>query len=155
MNEQNKKRKEMALATGGVSILAVFVVLCLTTLSVLSLVSAQADLALSTRGAKATEEYYAADLIAQEKLKSMAESLLEEDWEESVRALGGEIVMEGDAGPVLSYRVEIDRIKALEVRVRISANGEGTPTGEWEVIAYKTVTAPSVESEGGMNVLQR
>lgn len=53
------------IGVGGSSVLAVFVVLCLTTFGVLSLVSARADLRLSQRAAEQVTLYYEADARGQ------------------------------------------------------------------------------------------
>ncbi len=52
-------------AVGGVSLLVIFAVLCLTVFSLLSLTTVRADSRLSETSAKAVSDYYAADLKAQ------------------------------------------------------------------------------------------
>lgn len=61
---------------GASSILMIFVVLCLTTFSVLSLVSARADMRLTRKQQQAVESYYAADAQADVLLREIDEALL-------------------------------------------------------------------------------
>ena len=64
-------RRGGALGMGSVSILAIFVVLCLTTLAALSLVGAHADYTLAQKNARASASYYAADASAEGKLQEI------------------------------------------------------------------------------------
>lgn len=61
-------KRGAGINVGGASILVIFIILCLTTFATLSLVSANADLRLTEKAAKATTEYYAADTRAEETL---------------------------------------------------------------------------------------
>jgi hypothetical protein len=69
----NRKFK-MGIGLGGPSIIMIFVVLCMTTLSALSLMTANADWKLSKKAAGSTEEYYAADSKAEEILAECDEA---------------------------------------------------------------------------------
>ncbi|MBC8571366.1 hypothetical protein [Zongyangia hominis] len=78
--EQNRNAPSLAL--GGSSILMVFVILCLTTFAVLSLVSSSADWNLTRRTAQSVTDYYAADGQA-ERVLSGANQNLQSAWETS------------------------------------------------------------------------
>ena len=71
----SKSKSTTGLNVGGSSILVIFVLLCLTTFATLSMVSANADYKLSQRTAVATQEYYAADALAQD-VRAEIEGLL-------------------------------------------------------------------------------
>ena len=71
----SKSKGTTGLNVGGSSILVIFVLLCLTTFATLSMVSANADYKLSQRTALATQEYYAADALAQD-VRAEIEGLL-------------------------------------------------------------------------------
>ena len=73
MAEQTRKQPGTGIGVGGSSILAVFVVLCLTTFATLSLVSANADLRLSRKSAESVSAYYTADAGAQALLAQLDE----------------------------------------------------------------------------------
>ena len=64
----NKKERFSPPAVGGVSLLVVFAVLCLTIFDLLGLATVQADRRLADASAKAVADYYAADSEAQEIL---------------------------------------------------------------------------------------
>lgn len=55
------KKLKMSLGLGGPSIIMIFVILCLTTLGVLSLTTANADWKLTTKNANFLTSYYDAD----------------------------------------------------------------------------------------------
>lgn len=61
-------KNNTGLNTGSSSILVIFIVLCLTTLAVLSMVSASSDYKLSRKIADRTTDYYNAVNKAEEKL---------------------------------------------------------------------------------------
>ena len=67
MEETGRRRQGpgAGIGVGASSVLAVFVVLCLTTFAVLSLASARADLRLSQKAARQTALYYEADARGQ------------------------------------------------------------------------------------------
>ena len=58
-------------AVGGISLLVVFAVLCLTVFALLSLSTVRADARLSEASAQAVADYYAADCQAQEILAQL------------------------------------------------------------------------------------
>lgn len=55
------KKLKMSLGLGGPSIIMIFVILCLTTLGILSLTTANADWKLTTKNANFLTSYYDAD----------------------------------------------------------------------------------------------
>ena len=61
----NKKESFSPPAVGGISLLVVFAVLCLTIFGLLSLATVQADGRLADASAQAVTDYYAADCEAQ------------------------------------------------------------------------------------------
>ncbi len=71
MNEKARRGQPPLIATGITSLVLVFVLLCLLTFAVLSLVSAQADLRLSQKSAARTTAYYAAENAANDLLLAL------------------------------------------------------------------------------------
>ena len=67
MRTENRERFSPP-AVGGVSLLVVFAVLCLTVFALLALTTVQADKRLADASAQAVADYYAADCQAQEIL---------------------------------------------------------------------------------------
>lgn len=62
---QNKHKQEYRVGTGATSMLMIFIVLCLTTLSILSYSSARADLAITKRNVEMNEKSNEAVCAAQ------------------------------------------------------------------------------------------
>lgn len=68
------KKSHSVISTGTASIVLIFVMLCMLTFSVLSLVSAQANLRLSQKSAERTTEYYQAENAANDILIQMEDA---------------------------------------------------------------------------------
>ena len=71
----SSKKKQFGMNIGSASILLVFVILCLVSFAVLSIVSANADSRLSTRVLERTTAYYAACNQAEQSLAGMDNTL--------------------------------------------------------------------------------
>lgn len=137
--KQRSRPNNAGLGVGMVSILIVFVILCLTTFATLSLVSARADLRLTNRAADSLREYYAADSAAQEQLAQL-DALLEQsgaDWQQLVEDSG--VLCElSDTAATLRYQVAVNERKQLLVALTLPLSDNGLPDGplaicEWRV----------------------
>ncbi len=138
--------------TGGISILAIFVVLCLTTLATLSLVSAKADLALAEKTRQSAEQYYEADAIAEEFAVSVMRAAgTGENYTELLTDAGYEVNVSGDTALVV-YDIPIDEIRSLHVELELALNG-GTPTGEWSRTCWETRVAEDTEEDQTLTLL--
>lgn len=131
MRTENRERFSPP-AVGGVSLLVVFAVLCLTVFALLSLSTVRADERLSQLSAQSVEAYYQADCTAQEILAQLR---------------GGETVSQdikikskktSDTGEVrYSYTCPISETQALEVEVSVQGEDyrvlrwQAVPTGDW------------------------
>ncbi|MCL1906033.1 MAG: hypothetical protein FWG06_03380 [Clostridiales bacterium] len=69
----NEKKQSPLFGVGGVTLLTVLLVLALTMFAVLTLSSAQADMRLSEKNARAVRDYYAADAQAVRLQAAVAE----------------------------------------------------------------------------------
>ena len=67
-----KKSSKAGMSIGASSILIIFIIVCLVTFAVLSLVSAGADYRLSQKVAERNQSYYNATSAAQEKLRDLS-----------------------------------------------------------------------------------
>ena len=148
----NRNDTGVSTGTGGISILAIFVVLCLTTLAALSLVSARADYALAEKTAMSSVQYYEADAQAEETLAAVVHASSEAGWQEAVRALGCTVEQQ-DGMALVSYDVEIDNIKNLHVGLSFTLDGNGAPTGEWRRSSWQTQVKELDEAPAGLQVL--
>ena len=102
-------------AVGGVSLLVVFAVLCLTIFALLSLTTVQADVRLADATAQAVSDYYAADCQAQELLARLRSG---------ERPAG--VKFYGSDGTYAQYTCPISETQQLQVLVRIGENGAWT-----------------------------
>ena len=114
-----KKRNAISIpAIGGSSLLVIFAVLCLVIFSLLSLNTVLAEQRLSHAYGTSTEDWYAADLRAQEifaRLRCGETVPGVEKLEDQYR-----------------YAVEVSQHQTLQVTLRKNA-------GNWEVLSWQTV----------------
>ena len=106
-------------AVGGVSLLVVFAVLCLTVFALLALATVQADVRLADASAQAVADYYAADCRAQELLARLRRG----ERPEGVELLDH----------IARYAVPISDTQELQVEVELTEE-QGTRGGRWRVI---------------------
>lgn len=114
--KQQSKNHSAGVSIGMVSILMIFVVLCLTTFATLSFVSARADLKLSKKASDSVSEYYAADSAAETYLAQIASQLETADssWQQTVSLSDTSLecsVAENNA--LFSYSVSVNEQKIL------------------------------------------
>ena len=144
---ENRGERFSVPATGGISLLTVFAVLCLTVFALLSLSTVRADGRLAQASAQAVEDYYAADCAAQEILARLrngetpveAESHGYDSWHRGMR---------------YTYTVPISDTQELQVEVLVDRTDgswsvlrwQSVPVGEWEPDTSLTVW------DGGMNL---
>lgn len=124
MAERGKDRSAPP-AVGGISLLVVFAVLCLTVFALLSLSTVRADDRLGKLSAQAVADYYEADTRAEEILARLRAGQIFD-----------EVTVDGD---LYSYTCPISDTQELQVRLRLE-DGEYTilcwqavPVGEWVV----------------------
>ncbi len=132
---------------GGMTVLVIFTLLCLTIFSVLSLASAQADHRLSQKSLEQTAQYYAADGKAEERLRSVSETLAEAAeesgnesgfWEKAAFLLG-EGFSSGDK--TFSFQEKINDSMNLSVKLQIVY---GDPP-KAEVLQWQSVSTVEYE----------
>ncbi|MFZ2539144.1 MAG: hypothetical protein WAX04_09630 [Oscillospiraceae bacterium] len=148
------KKTGTGVNIGSVSILVIFVLLCLTTFATLSLVSANADAKLTDSAAKSLSEFYLADSQAEELLSSIDLKLIATTTSDkssyfkscidSLSALSGVTTYENSDGIVVDYSVPVNDNRKLCVSLNLlypnEANGkrfrlekwQTVYTGEWE-----------------------
>lgn len=142
MAQQSKARERFSPpAVGGISLLVVFAVLCLTVFALLALTTVQADSRLADASAKAVTDYYAADCRAQAVLAYLRTGEREENLQ-----LPEDFIMRttisdypDHSETVHSYAIPISDTQELQVEVRVENDGgytilrwQAAPSGEWE-----------------------
>lgn len=131
MAKPSKDRFSSPPAIGGISLLVIFAVLSLTVFALLSLSTVLADRRLADASAQAVEDYYAADVRAQEILARIRNG--EEPEEVSIQ------FDPFDSAVRYSYACPISETQELQVEVVIDeTSGEYTierwqaaPIGDW------------------------
>ena len=113
MNNSSRK-KQFGMNIGSASILLVFVILCLVSFAVLSIVSANADSKLSARVLERTTAYYAACNQAEQSLAGMDKTL-----HRMYASSGSEEAYFVAVGHGKSYVIPISDLQTLQVTIEI------------------------------------
>lgn len=122
-----KKQRELSVpAIGGSSLLVIFSVVCLTVFALLSLNTVLAERRLSQAYGEAAQQWYGADLTAQEIFARL-------------RA-GEEVPGVEKAGDQYAYVVAISDHQTLQVTVCHREKG-------WEVISWQTAATPETRED--------
>lgn len=119
--ERNSGEHISPPAVGGISLLVIFAILCLTVFALLSLSTVQAGGRLSQAGSSAAQEYYAADAAAEETLALLREGICPE-----------EVTDLGNGYYSYSYEISDKRTLCCTVQVRSEREYEVL---EWRVVA--------------------
>lgn len=137
-----KKNAGTGVSVGGSSILVIFVLLCLTTFATLSLVSANADLKLTSKTALATSEYYVADARAEELMSFVGDCAGQArfaDNETDFRSKLWAMLAQNEehimlAENTVAYHVIINETQQLQVRLRVNYPNGDIVREQWKVV---------------------
>ena len=143
-NEENKR--PAGIGTGYLSIMMIFVVLCLTMLAALSYSAASAEKRYSDKSGDYTREYYAADLEAKRVLAEIDGIAAEYDDYTDFMFLAELDAVEGTEyrqlpdGVEISWQTQINERQSISAAVKYS--GRGYTVTEW-----RTVSSSGFESK--------
>ena len=147
----SRKRSRSIISTGTVTIVLIFVMLCMVTFAVLSLASAQADLRLSQKNADRSEAYYDAENRASDILFLISDRMVESkgqadesSWYSFMRSS-----LEGDSGITFT---DDSHLNYSVVSLRLSYDGAGRP-GHYEILAWQIVSTHDWEADEPLPVL--
>lgn len=135
-NEENKR--PAGIGTGYLSIMMIFVVLCLTMLAALSYSAASAEKRYSDKSGDYTREYYAADLEAKRVLAEIDGIAAEYDDYTDFMFLAELDAVEGTEyrqlpdGVEISWQTQINERQSISAAVKYS--GRGYVITEWRVV---------------------
>ena len=153
----NEKKGGPLFGIGGVTLLTVLLILCLTLFSVLALSSAQADLRLSEKNARTITAYYSAENQAYEIIRLAEEIWLEEDRRPPLSAFSSgfssvrEVKVEAaDEAIRISADIPIQENSYLRVVLLLKAKSDGN-TSRWEIIQWQML--PPVQDEADIAFL--
>lgn len=161
---------------GSVSLLMIFIVLCMVTLSALSLSSAAADQNSALRLAAHNREYYEASAEAEvrlAKLQRVLSSLLADstDLSEYAARIGtacedGTLPdgmtlaeSEGEGLPVLQFEIAMNERQSLHVELELIAPEEAgaddsAETALWRVLAWQEISTADWNADNSLTLIQ-
>lgn len=127
--------QEYRIGIGAASMLLIFIMLCITTLAVLSLSSARADLTLTKRNVTMQRAYHTASAKAQETISAIDNALMEAagqastqaEYEALVEALTLPEVALSAAKGSISFEVDAGFERSLEVVLSLAEHGGEGP----------------------------
>lgn len=143
----NQQPKRSIISTGTASIVLIFVMLCLLTFSVLSLVSAQANLRLSEKSAARTSDYYTAENQANAVLLSVLETMQQyenspdaDTFFQNIRtALADDDAITFINDQSLSYQVPLGDLHVLSVQLTLSYDALTQKAG-YHIDSWNTIS---------------
>ena len=156
------KKQSSFSSIGITSLVLIFVMLCLLTFSVLSLVTARADLRLSQKNAERTSAYYDAENRANDVLLSVISCI--EEYKDSPDAsvfyqklrerLDGQNGILFTGADSLEYEVLLDKEQLLSVSLEISYETYDDGS-HYRILAWNTVSTHEWESDGSLPLLDK
>ncbi len=152
MNGERRKGRPAGIGTGYLSLMMIFVMLCLTLLAALSLSAAENGRRFSEKSAEYTKEYYAADLAAKEKLAEIDAIISKYEDYGDFMLLAELDGMEGVEYIQTPQELEVSFLTAINERQSISCT-VGFSDGGFEVLSRRTVSTAE-EGEEPMGVWQ-
>ena len=158
----SRKKQSSFSSIGITSLVLIFVMLCLLTFSVLSLVTARADLRLSQKNAERTSAYYDAENRANDVLLSVISCI--EEYKDSPDAsvfyqklrerLDGQNGILFTGADSLEYEVLLDKEQLLSVSLEISYETYDDGS-HYRILAWNTVSTHEWESGGSLPLLDK
>ena len=158
----SRKKQSSFSSIGITSLVLIFVMLCLLTFSVLSLVTARADLRLSQKNAERTSAYYDAENRANDILLSVISCI--EEYKDSPDAsvfyqklrerLDGQNGILFTGADSLEYEVLLDKEQLLSVSLEISYETYDDGS-HYRILAWNTVSTHEWESDGSLPLLDK
>ena len=139
------KRKSYGVNIGSSSILLIFVILCLVSFAVLSIVSAQTDYKLSCKLAERTTKYYEANNEVEAYLRDLQASL-DKIYKDSATADDYFAL----AGHDTTFSIQLSEQQMLNVHLTILYPGDGN--GYYEINTWKVETQDTLELDDTLPV---
>ena len=124
--DEKKSHVAMGMHVGSASIVMIFAVLCLTVFASLSFITANNEYNLAQKTMYATEQYYAADSICEERYAQICLILQNLEQYDNMTAQLAAIDVQAEqqgAEWMLSYEVPIDEVQQLAVQLCLRQDG--------------------------------
>ncbi|MEG1895592.1 MAG: hypothetical protein RR162_05070 [Oscillospiraceae bacterium] len=162
--EKDSQRAKTSVGVGASSVLVIFVVLCLVTFSVLSLVSATADKKLSDKNITHMEEYYSAQAAAYKTLEELDKTLSQayingsatyvDDVKTQLSGKENLLVEQQDGKLTVTYTTRISDTQALLSEIGVKAPTEATD-GFYTIEKWQTIQVADWSANEKLPVLTR
>jgi len=129
-------RPRTAIGVGITTLVTIIVAVLLTTFSVLTLVTARADLRLSNKAIESTQSYYAADSEAEQWLATLDNFVVRghSDLIMDLRSSGYQVSVAGDGRILVTELFSMDSKRDLLVEVAIDSKGR------IDILTWKTIS---------------
>jgi len=141
-------RNSVGVNVGTISLLVIFLVMCLSIFSVLSLSTAKSELALAEKSAWAVAGYYAADFACADRVEKVGLLLQEGAGDEEIidlaQSLGGSVNV-ADGWIYIKFAQEIIPEQELQAMLVVRK-------GQMAVQSWKAVNVGSWEPDHSINV---
>lgn len=161
------KNKFPVANIGSVSLLMIFIVLCMVTFAALALSTASANYRSAKRLSEHTTEYYNAYSLAEEKLAAI-DKILADSYQNSsdsqtyyhlAKASASEIkgitVSEEDSDTLISYQTNINNTQAISVRLRILyPQTDDGPGRFYEIAAWQKIHTKEWKGDNSVNLIK-
>lgn len=152
-----QQRQDYRVGVGASSILMIFIILCLTTLGVLSFASARANLQLTNRRQVQVEAYYAAEAEAQRLLAQVDAALLkargtpdvpQEDAVKALAALDERITVARD----LTVHITIHASESQDLCLTLRVNDVDVPA-RYTLIEHYLINIEEWEPDNTLDLM--
>ena len=153
-----KRRTPTAFGFGATTIFSIFILLSIITFSVLSLVSARADMALSTQEYEHVANYYNAENRAEARLSDIDKVLWTMDKELSTEKLTATLqhdnactVTKQEGKIYLSYKEDISSTQCLAVSIELLSHSDKE---RYRIVQWQTINTLDWQPQENFNLLQ-
>ena len=126
-------KTERGTIAGGISVLMIFLTLCITIYGLLALITAESELSLNLRNRDAAADYYAADALAVIIISELASA--DERVEVSVSETGDIPILYDPETDAASFTLPIDKYRNLDVSVSFPDGGNRYVIGRYIVVS--------------------
>lgn len=141
-------KNSTGVSVGSISLLVIFLVLCMSIFAVLSLTTAKAELRLSEKSAQAIKDYYAADLICMERIQRLQDLL---DQGAGSSGIVAETMVFGGTAAIRDGIVHIEFSQPImdgqDLRVELAV-----ANGNVSIVGWKSVDVGPWEPDYSLNV---
>ena len=139
-------KTERGTIAGGISVLMIFMTLCIAIYGLLALMTAENELSLNLKNRDAAADYYAADALAVTVISEIADAIAESGT--PVPTVGTIHIQYGADSNTASFSVPIDEYRNLDVLISFAENGNSiwidryrvANSLDWQKQAEETIT---------------